>query len=691
MAELWIGIDTGGTFTDIALADARTGERWLHKVPTTPDDPARGILEGIEAGLALAGRAAADVAAVSHGTTLATNAVLEGKWAKTGTITTLGFRDILDLARQRRPSFFNLDIEKPTPPSLRGQRIEVRERIAHDGQTIDALDEAAVTDAAIALRDMGCSAVSICFLHSYANPAHERRAAALVRGVWPEAYLCASSDILAEFREFERFSTATVNASLMPLLDDYIARFETGLSAIGVTVEPRVMQSNGGAVSPAAIRRAPVNTFFSRPAGGVIGAATLSKAALTPDIITFDMGGTSTDVCLIADGAPGQANVRDMGGFPVRARTLDLHTIGAGGGSLAWVDPGGLLKVGPKSAGAMPGPACYGRGGKSPTVTDANMALGRLNQRSLLDGRMAVFPERARDAIEQTLCQPLGLDLTAAAAGILDIVNVNMMGAVRVISVERGDDPRRFALMPFGGAGPLHAADVAAMLGMPRVIVPARPGVLSALGLLQADARGDFSVTHLAPALPEAIPDLNAALAALDERAADWLAAERRDAAEAASERLIEMRYLGQNYDLPIPLAGERADAAALAQAVAAFHASHERLYGHAMPERPVEIVNIRLTVVIARKPPPDRLTDAGGDLAAARIETRPVWFKGGFRETPIFARDALPVETPFSGPAVIEQMDATTVIPPDATIVRDRIGNLRIDLPVQAESEAAQ
>ena len=527
---------------------------------------------------------------------------------------------------------------------------------------------------------MGCAAVAICFLHAYANPAHERRAAEIVAELWPEAYVTRSADLLAEFREFERFATATVNASLMPVVDRYLDRFETELAALGVAARPQVMQSNGGGASPAAIRRAPVNTFFSGPAGGVIGAARLGGQAGLPDLVTFDMGGTSTDVCLIQAGAPARRNVREMGGFPVRAPTLDLHTIGAGGGSIAWVDAGGMLQVGPKSAGALPGPAAYGRGGAAPTVTDANMVLGRLNPEALLDGDMPVFPDRARRAIEDGVAIPLGMDAATAAAGVLDIVNVNMMGAVRVISVERGEDPRRFALMPFGGAGPLHAADVAAMMQMRRIVVPPAPGVLSALGLLHADARGDFSQTRLLPATPAAIDDLNAGLRGLDAAAEAWLATEGHAPENASFARSADMRYLGQSFELSIEIAGSRFDEAGLAQAAEAFHARHRAAYGHAMPERPVEIVHLRLAVTVPTATPPTAPAVAvEGDPVVAR---RLVWFREtGFVETPILDRRRLGPGFAGRGPAIVEQMDATTVIPPDARVGADRFGNLLIEL----------
>jgi len=680
--NIWIGIDTGGTFTDLVLVDISSGNYLFHKVPTTPEDASKGILTGISEIIELGKYAPRDVGFLCHGTTLATNAVLEGKWAPTGMITTQGFRDVLELARQRRPSFFNLDISKPVPPALREVRIEVPERVDYNGDIVTPLDVDAVRAAAHKLRELGCESVAICFLHSYATPEHEQRARDAVKAEWSESYVCASSDILAEFREYERFATATVNASLMPVMDRYLERFESGVKSLGIPNEPRVMQSNGGAVSPDAVRRAPVNTFFSGPAGGVIGAASLGVASKVNRIITFDMGGTSTDVCLIRDGNPNNQNVREMGGFPVRTRTLDIHTIGAGGGSIAWVDPGRLIKVGPKSAGARPGPACYGRGGELPTVSDANMVLGRLNQKALLDGRMPVYPDRARTALEKHLCEPLGIDLDRAASGVLEIVNVNMMGAVRVISVEQGEDPRTYALMPFGGAGPLHAADVAQTVGMTSVFVPQRPGLLSAIGLLHANARGDFSITRLVPMESSSLPALKDGIEGLRERAERWLKTEKLDRKLAIFEWYADMRYFGQNFELSASFHSDLNDAE-LKRLAEVFHATHEQNYGYRMADQAVEVVNLRLTVIVRRPIPPAwKQTGGGESVEKALIEIRPVWFaQTGFVDTKIYRREALPADATFEGPVIIEQMDTTTVVPPHSKVRIDHIGNVFIDL----------
>jgi N-methylhydantoinase A len=597
-------------------------------------------------------------------------------------ITTAGFRDVLELARQRRPHYFNLDVPKPVPPATRDCRLEIDERVSYSGEVLTPLPEEQIIRAAGTLELKGVEAIAICFMHAYANPEHERHTCDLVRRLWPRAYVCASHEVLGEFREFERFATTAVNASLMPLMDRYLQRLEQGVHALGVTSAPRVMQSNGGAVSPLAVRRLPVNTFFSGPAGGVIGTRGLGERIGIRDLIAFDMGGTSTDVCLIRGLEPAQKSQREIGGFPVRARTLDIHTIGAGGGSIAWVDAGGMLKVGPTSAGAYPGPAAYGRGGVKPTVTDANVVLGRLNPKTLLGGRMVVYPGRARNVIDQALCAPLKIDFFQAAAGILDIVNANMMGAVRVISVEQGEDPREFALVAFGGAGPLHAADIARNMGIRHVIVPPRPGLLSALGLLDADVRGDFSLTRLARAQPENLSAINLGFVQLREQARAWLKGEAAADARATFEWSADLRYVGQNFELILACNSDQLDVERMTSLVSDFHIRHREFYGYDMPGQPVELVNLRLVVTVARASPPQHRAIAGGNVVQALMESRGVWFsETGFTSTPVYARDLLPAGTQFDGPLIVEQMDATTVVPPKTQFKVDATGTMHLTL----------
>jgi N-methylhydantoinase A len=680
VSGIWIGIDTGGTFTDLVLADTASGRYAYYKLPTSTDDPARAILEGVTALLAAAGATPGQVFYLAHGTTLATNAVLEGKYAPTGMITTRGFRDVLEIARQRRPSFFNLDVPKPQAPARRAAILEVTERLDERGNEVVPLDEAGVRAAAGALRDAGVRAVAICFLHAYANPEHESRSKALVQDVWPDVYVTTSAEVSCEFREFERFATACMNASLMPVVDRYLERFESGLADLGIACRPLVMQSSGGAVSCAAVRRTPVNTFFSGPAGGVIASVELGRQLGVADLISFDMGGTSTDVCLVRNGAPRRRAAREIGGLPARIATLDIHTIGAGGGSLAWIDAGGLMKVGPQSAGAFPGPAFYGRGGDEATVTDANAVLGRLSGGALLGGRMQAYPEKAQAAIAR-LGNALALDVTATAAGILEIVNVNMMGAVRVVSVERGEDPRDCALVAFGGAGPLHAAEVAAELDMRQVIVPPHPGLLSARGLLDADVRGDFAMTCLVPADRAGLEPLAAARSELLLRAEEWRQAERLAAGDVRREWRVDQRYAGQSFELGVEIPDVSCGIAEIAVAVAAFHQRHEAVNGYAMPDHPVEIVNFRLAVIATRPLAP--LEPASGSSAAkGAAARRPVWFRAaGFIDTPIYQRSAVGPGDRIAGPAIVEQMDSTTVMPPgwSATVAAE--GSLLMEL----------
>lgn len=679
MAGVLVGIDTGGTFTDLVAVDLENNRFCYHKVPTTTADPAQGVVNGVSELLSRNGIAPGRVELLVLGTTLATNAVLEGRWARTGVLTTKGFRDVIELARQRRPHYFNLDIPKPVPPAPRASRVEIAERVAYDGSIVTPLSEEEVRNAIETLRKQAVESVAVCFLHSYANPVHEERVRALVREIWPEAYVCTSNEVLSEFREYERFATATVNASLMPIMDRYIQRFTKGISDLGIRGPQRVMQSNGGAVSPETVKKFPINTFFSGPAGGVISSSAIGRKLGLSRLIAFDMGGTSTDVCLIRDGEPAKKSERQMGGIPVRTRTLDIHTIGAGGGSIAWRDAGGLLKVGPQSAGAYPGPAVYGRGGTAATVTDANAVLGRLSPKSLLGGQMAMHPELARKAL-QDLAAQLGVGMVEAAAGIIEIVNVNMMGAVRVISIEQGEDPRDSTLVAFGGAGPLHAAYVARNMGMSKVVVPPHPGLLSAIGLLHADIRADFSLTRLLRAEKQNIEALNAGYALLRKRGVDWQNGE--GVAQARFDWFADLRYCGQNYELIHELKSDVLDERSLADLIGSFHARHKDHYGYDMPGQPVEIVNLRLVVVASSRRLPDERAVSGHTSSKALLTTRDVWFpESGYVATPVYARDRLPVGREIVGPAIVEQMDTTTVVPPGAKLTQDELGFLHIVL----------
>ncbi|HET6605545.1 MAG TPA: hydantoinase/oxoprolinase family protein [Rhodopila sp.] len=671
--KCWIGIDTGGTFTDVVLVDHVSGHYLFRKVPSNPRDPAEAILRGMDEILEEAGIAGEHVDFVGLGTTLATNAVLEGKTGRAAMITGEGFTDILELARQRRPHLYNLEIGKPRPPIAAEDRIGVPGRLDETGAVVTPLDEVALNAALDAVPDLDrYGAFAVCFLHAYRNPEHERRAAAILRGRLPEALVCLSSDVNPEFREYERFATTATNASLLPVMDRYLARFDEGVAQRGVKAPAYVIQSNGGLGSPATLRRLPINTFISGPAGGVVGAIEVARASGAEDIITIDIGGTSTDVCLVRNGIPARAQQQMMAGLPVRTASIDVHTIGAGGGSLAWVDAGGLPKVGPESAGAVPGPAAYGLGGQRPTVTDANIVLGRLNPVALLGGRMPVDAAAAAAVIAAHIGKPLGIDVERAAAGILQIANVGITGAVRVISVERGEDPRECALFAFGGGGPLHAAEVAEAMGMRRVIVPRHPGLMSAVGLLAADLRADFGVTCLTDATPDGWEAVGAAFQNLLDRAYGWAADEQLDPALLHIDRGLELRYRGQSSELRVTLRPTEK----LAHVILGFHGEHERRFGYRMPDRPVEIVSARLTALALRPAPPPEPGEA--TRTAGMPAMRPVWFTAtGYVPTQVFERDQIRSGDTLTGPAIIEQMDTTTVVPPGWAAHVDPAGNL--------------
>jgi N-methylhydantoinase A len=659
-----IGVDVGGTFTDLALWDDQRDALAVYKLPSVPHDPALGILDGLRTLLAREGLAPADLAFVAHGTTVATNALLEGKGARTGLITTRGFRDLLEIARQKRPHLYDLQADKPAPLVPRVRRREVAERLAWDGTLVQPLSLDDVKDALEALQAEDIEALAVCFLYSFVDPGHERRVAAEIRARWPGLFVSLSAEVSPEFREYERLSTTVINAYLGPLVSRYLQRFGDEVGRLGVGHPPYVNQSNGGIISVAAASEQPVRTLLSGPSAGVMGAAWVSAGAGIDSIITFDMGGTSTDVARVENGRPVISAQRTIAGYPVRIPSLEIETVGAGGGSIAWVDSGGALRVGPQSAGAHPGPACYGRGGAAPTVTDANVVLGRLSATQLLDGRMALRPELAEQAIAGLAAQ-LGASLVETARGIVSVVQANMLGAIRVVSVRKGYDPRGYTLVAFGGAGPLHAAALARDLGIERVLVPPAPGILCALGLLVAPLRLDLVRTRVALLEATTGSELSQAFEELEQQAAAWLEREGVPPARRRLARAFDMRYAGQNFELTVqaPAAGAL-DAGALR---AAFLGEHERVYGYAAPDEPVQVVALRLTACGDRDLPPMPALPpaAGADPQEARTGERPVYVEDtrDFEPTPVYRRERLRAGHRLPGPAIVEQMDSTIVI----------------------------
>lgn len=650
--RLSVAVDIGGTFTDVTVQEPDAGRAWHAKTPSTPDDPSRAFLTGVGLALAAAGGEPGAVARVLHGTTVATNLILEGKGARTALVTTAGFRHVLEIGRQDIPRSANLYTwakpARPVPPS---RIFEVRERVGAGGGVLLPLDEASVRAAAAEAGRAGVDAVAICLLHSFAHPAHERRVAAILREMLPGVAVTASVDVLPVVREYERSLATVLNAAVMPAVTTYIERLLGRLADGGIAAPLLVMQSNGGVAGTDVIRRAPAVTALSGPAAGVVGARDVAAAAGIRDLVTVDIGGTSADICLIAAGRIELTQSGRVGTWPLPLPMVNMVTIGAGGGSIARVADGALT-VGPASAGAAPGPACYRQGGTAATVTDAHLVLGHLPPR-LLGGTMILDRDLAAEAVAREVAGPLGLSLGDAARGILAIADSNMVGAIRVVSVERGHDPRDFALVPFGGAGPLHGCALAEMLGMTTVLVPPAPGVLCAEGLLAANLKAEFART-----LPGAVTDDALALgfAELDGDAVRWFEAEGVPEERRRRGRVGLMRYEGQGSEVAVPWPGGLDDAAS------AFADAHEALYGFRL-DLPVQLVTIRVEAEGAL-PRPVR-AHVGPGAAPEPTDHVRLDLPEGPREAPVYDRAALPAGFGLDGPAIVTQLDATTLVRP--------------------------
>lgn len=709
-----IGIDVGGTFTDFVIW--RDGQLTVYKVPTTPEDQSKAIVQGLQDLGLLAGEShlhqAADeargsstpdlppVLSIVHGMTVATNALLERKGARTALLTTAGFADVLTIGRQNRPYLYRLYQERPAPLVAPDHQLEIRERLDQDGAILLPLDEDALPAVAGHLRDAAIESLAIVFLFSFRNPTHEQLAAARLRHLLPSLPISLSSEILPEYREFERTSTTVINAYVQPLVARYLARLEQSLTGTrppamdAANQGPpavRIMQSNGGVIGLHQAASQAARVVLSGPAGGVVGAFAVatqaqrlerSQGAATPaQIITFDMGGTSTDVALCPGEIPttAESTITDL---PLRLPVIDIHTVGAGGGSIAFVDVGGALQVGPQSAGAVPGPACYGRGGSQPTVTDANLVLGRLDPAGFLggSGQVQLDVEAARQVLRD-LGAKLDLSAEEAALGVVSVANATMERALRKVSVERGYDPRAFVLVPFGGAGPLHACELAAALGVTRILCPPIPGVLSAYGMLMADVTSEGSVAVLAraDALHQETTPLVVAASDVEQKVRELLA--REEVGPITVTAALDMRYKGQSYELTVPLSLPITPPA-VAAAMASFHEAHAQRYGYTMPEGIVEAVTLRVRAAApGARPPLPHYPPGSADAAAAELPARPVWFNAaGPLETPGYDRRLLQPGNRFSGPAVIFQYDATVVVAPGWQCHVDAAANLWIE-----------
>ena len=678
-----IGVDSGGTFTDVCLFNDETGHVEVWKVSSTPDDPSRGIAQGVREGVAQVGAAPAEVGYFGHGTTVATNALIQHRGVPTALITTAGFRDLLEIGRQKRPDLYDLQADKEPVLVSRDLRLEVPERVRHDGTVETALDEDALRRVVRRLRETGVKSVAVCFLYGFMRPEHEIAARRILAEEFPEAFACASHEVAPEFREYERMSTAVVNAYLGPVMQGYIERLGGRLADLGVTATPHLTQSNGGVIGFEQAARLPVRTILSGPSTGVVAAQEIGRLVGIDNLITFDMGGTSSDVALLAGGVCRLASEAVVHGYPIKAPMLDIHTVGAGGGSIAYVDGGGLLKVGPRSAGADPGPVCYDRGNDEPTVTDANVVLQTLNPTHLLGGRMTVRQDLARAAIGR-VADRLGMDAMATAQGIISVVTANMARAIRVISVQRGHDPRDYTLVAFGGAGPLHAARLARELDIGRILVPRNPGILCATGLLLTDLRADFASTRLLTLSAAALPQIEAAFRTLRERAEAWFVEEAVPPDARRIARTVDMRYAGQNYELSVPLPDGPVTMAILDALAEGFAAAHERMYGFVAEGETVQLVTYRVEATgVVPKAAFRAAPDAGPDASAAVVGRRDVWLPeaGGFVSCPVYDREKLRPGNRIDGPAIVEQMDATTVVLPDMTAYVEPYLNLVLEV----------
>ena len=683
-ARFRVGVDVGGTFTDFYVLDETSGEVHTGKRPSTPDNPARAIIEGLQA---MAARHAIDLGALrrlSHGTTVGTNALIQRRGGNIAMVTTRGFRDLLEIGRQTRPHMYSLIEDHPPALVERRHRFEIDERMDAAGEAVTELTGDAIGAAVEQVRGSGAEACAVCLLFAFRNPEHENRVAAAIRASLPDVPVCTSFEVQPEFREYERFSTTVLNAYLQPVLGTYVSDLEEELAQVAPDASIGINQSSGGLMSPERARALPVRTALSGPAAGAIGAAHSAKLSGRRNVITLDMGGTSADVALIRDFQADISFERDVAGFSVRLPAVDIETVGAGGGSIAWFDRDGLLKVGPASAGADPGPACYGRGGDRPTVTDANLVLGRLSARGLLGGEMGLDRSLSRAAFAP-VAERLGFDIERTAHGVLGIVVANMVRAIRTISVERGYDPREFTLMAFGGAGPLHARDVALALGMSEILVPVAPGILCAQGLIVSDLKEDFVASDRIPGDAAGLRRLSGHVDTLTARARDWFDAERVPTASRRLELAVDARYVGQNFELAVPVAVEGAGAEAISIPTAErlrerFLEVHESAYGYANPHDSIEIVNVRLTARGRLLEEP--VAPQGGEPGPVPqpFEHRTVRFTpDDTTACPVYDRESLRAGHSLQGPAIIEQIDSTTPIFPRDTAVVDRAGNLVI------------
>ncbi len=674
-----VGVDVGGTFTDLVLFDTETESVKISKVPSTPENQSFGVMSA----LGSVGASLEDIDEVIHGTTVTTNALLERKVSRVGLITTRGFRDVLELGRRTRPKPYGMtgSFECIIPREL---RLEVGERVDCDGDIVEHLNEEDVLKAVEQLLESGVEALVIHFLHSYKNDIHERKTEEIARKIWPNTFVTRGSALVSEFREYERGTTAAINAAIQPVLHRYIERLQQKLKEEGYSKDLLVMQGNGGTVSSRIVAEDAVKTVMSGPASGVMAAAYTASQSGFNKVVTYDMGGTSCDVGLIVNGIPQVTSELEIEyAMPIHVPMVDVHTIGAGGGSLAWVNDAGLLHVGPESAGAQPGPICYGRGGQKPTITDANLVLGRLNPDALLAVDNPVSLETVRNSLVEEVGVKLGLeDAAEIASAIVRIANMNMAGALRLVSLARGYDPRDFALFAFGGAGPLHAVALASELGIPKVLVPMRPGITNAVGCVVADVRHDYVNSINIPLAQVEMDQVEQIFCRQIEAGKTIIETEGVEIEELLVIHDVDMQFQGQTHILNFPVQETRLSRESLQSA---FEKAYWERFGVELPEIRAVLVNLHTAVIGRRKPVPLAALMSAKDqmekIDDCRTGSRRVWFETGWKETAVYKRELLPVKAKFNGPAVIEQLDTTIIVEQENQVEVDLNGNLIISL----------
>jgi len=677
---MYVGVDVGGTFTDIAINLGDGSDLILYKLSSTPEAPEVAIVEGIKTIMKNHNLDAKDIKRFAHGTTVGTNALIERRCGKVALVTSEGFRDLLEIGRQTRPTVYDMHLDHPKPLVDRESRFEVPQRRLADGSIHVKLDEGALKKVALQITGQNVDCVVVCFLHSYAFPKDENRAASLLEKLLPDnVKILTSSSVFPEFREYERFSTAVLNAALITIVGAYLDRLTDLIADLGISSEIKISQSSGGLMSVRMAKEFPVRASLSGPAAGVQGALRRATVAGYENIITLDVGGTSADVALLQDGKPIEVNGRDLAGFPIRIPSLDVNSVGAGGGSIAWIDRDGLLKVGPKSAGATPGPACYDLGGADPTVTDANVMLGRLNGESLLAGRMKIRKELSLKSIHQ-LSSDLNVGADEAALGIVKVSCATMVKAIRSISVERGYNPGDFLLFVYGGAGALHANEVARDLGMKKIIIPPSPGILCAEGAMNAPLSTEYVSTILTRLDEIGIKKIRGSVNTLNKKVNLWYEKESVPTSERKSWCTVGARYYGQNYELSLPIDLSKTDDMLVTNITSEFHKAHEANYGFASISEPIQVVNVAIKAI--------------GDLDVPTLpkaiisdEVKPKYFRstlfelGSRHNTPVYKRSDLVAEQSIKGPAIVEQMDTTILIFPNDVGIVDAWGNLIISL----------